>query len=517
MKLPTLVPPVVLLVLLLAAPARATEPKPPFAMPDVTPPAFSNRTFSILDYGAVGDGKTLNTAAFAKAIAACTAAGGGVVVVPRGVYITGAVNLKNNVNLHLEAGAEIRGSENFDDFLPPVLTRFEGLELYNYSPLIYALNCTNIALTGPGVINGSGHAWLNTAYAARTRINVKIPVEKRLSLDREHPLRPSLVQPVRCTNVFLEGFTAVDSPMWNISPMYCENLVIRGLQIINKGHNGDGIDPDSCRNIIIEDCTLDTGDDCIAIKSGRDADGRRVGIPSENIIIRRIHSKRGHGAVTLGSEMSGGIRNVYAYDCDFDGTNIGLRFKTARGRGSYIENAYYENIRMPKVTGTGIEFTCVYEKPNPAPVSEATPRVRGIHFKNVICGASWNAIEMIGISELPMEDVTLEDVQIAGAVGARFSFIKNLSLRNVTVNLLAEKRKRKDPTFRFASDAAYGFRDCADVKLDHIVAGKGAPVFLDLRGAATANVQLANTDVSGAAKDVVFLESAKAEALQREK
>jgi len=158
MKLPTHIPSFVLLVLLLAVPTRAAEPKPPFAMPTVTSPVFPNRAFSILDCGAVGDGKTLNTAAFAKAIAACTAAGGGVVVVPRGVYVTGAVNLKNNVNLHLEAGAEIRGSENFDDFLPPVLTRFEGLELYNYSPLIYALDCTNIALTGPGVINGSGHA-----------------------------------------------------------------------------------------------------------------------------------------------------------------------------------------------------------------------------------------------------------------------------------------------------------------------------------------------------------------------
>jgi polygalacturonase len=491
--------------------------KPPFEMPNLIRPVFPDRVVKLSEHGAVGDGTTLNTKAFAVAIAACADAGGGTVLVPKGVFVTGAVHLKSNINLRLEDGAEIRGSTNFDDFLPPVLQRFEGLELYNYSPLIYALNCTNIAVTGSGTINGSGPAWWSTKYSGRGPINrlLKEPTEKRVLPNKENPLRPALIQPVHCTNVYFDGFTVIDSPMWNISPLYCENLIIRNLKVINKGHNGDGIDPDSCRNIIIEDCMLDTGDDNIAIKSGRDADGRRIGKPSENIIIRRIKTKRGHGAVTMGSEMSGGIRNVFVYDCDFDGTNIGLRFKTARGRGAYIENCWYQDIRMTQVKTHAIEFNSVYEYPNPKPINDGTPRVRGIHFKNVTCAGSWIAIEMIGISELPMEDVTLDNVSITGSIGARFSFINNLRLSNVTINLVPGKPGRKDPSFRFESVAAYGLRDCANVTLDHLVAGGSIPLFLDFRGARTDNICLSNTDCGGAEKNAAFTEEARPASLKR--
>jgi polygalacturonase len=394
-------------------PVSSIETSAPFQMQQWQPPSFPNRTFDIRDYGAVGDGKTKNTDAFARAIAEAARAGGGLVLVPKGIWLTGPIHLKSNINLHLAEEAELRFSTDFDDYLPRVFTRWEGTEMKTHSPLIYANGCTNIAITGPGLLNGQGKPWWDKKVRGEIH-------------------RPSFIQPINCRNILLEGFSIGSGPMWTIHPVYCENVIIRNVRVQTEGPNNDGINPDSCRNVLIEHCYISTGDDCIAIKSGRDEDGWRVGKPCQNIVVRNCRMKNGHGGVVIGSEMSGDVRNVFVRNCIFDGTDRGIRMKSRRGRGGVVENIWFQDIKMGRIRDEAIRMNLLYGS-GKTPASKKPPTFRNIHIQNVTCQQAEHAIEIIGLPERPIENITLENVSISAEKGLSCTNAKDIKLNNVNI------------------------------------------------------------------------------------
>jgi polygalacturonase len=361
----------------------------PAILAQIVPPTFPARDFVITNYGAVGDGATDCTEAFRRAIETCHQAGGGRVVVPPGTFLSGAIHLQNHVNLYLSKGATIRFSVDLKKYLPIVFTRFECTEVMNYSPFIYALGQEDIAITGQGTLDGQASAgvwyqWKSIATDAKRLVDMGaqgVPVEQRIFGEGYH-LRPNFIEPVRCRNVLIEGVRIIDSPMWVLHPLYCTNVTIRGVTVDTKGPNTDGCDPDSCRNVLIRDCAFSDGDDCIAVKSGRDADGRRVNIPCENVVIRNCVFRDGHGGVTMGSETAGGIRNVFAENCRFDSPNLdqAMRFKTNPARGGFIENVYLRACSV-KTAKVGIHMTMRYGSSG-ARDGAFIPVVRNIDIRN---------------------------------------------------------------------------------------------------------------------------------------
>jgi hypothetical protein len=397
----------------------------PFPMAAPARPAFPPRTFDVTDFGAVADGATKNTDAFRRAVAAAVNAGGGTIRVPPGRWLTGPIHLESNLNLHLEEGAELLFSRDFADYLPPVFTRWEGLEVYNYSPLIYAKDCTNVAVTGRGKLDGQGQAWWpwkRTQREAAARLyelaSAGTPVEDRV-FGVEGGLRPSFVQTVGCTNVLIEGVTLTNGPMWTIHPVYSENVIVRDVKVITEGPNNDGCNPDSSRNVLIEDSFFSTGDDCVVIKSGLNEDGWRVGRPSENIVVRRLKGELGHGGVVIGSEMSGGVRNVYVTDSEFKGTDRGLRIKSMRGRGGVVENVFYENVRHRDIRLMVVELTTFYASSTLEPKTRIPPLIRNVRIRNVVGYGAEKAMEIIGLPEAPIQDVIVENSEIKSKFGAR--------------------------------------------------------------------------------------------------
>jgi polygalacturonase len=355
----------------------------------IVPPSFPAREFVITNFGGAGDGVTDCTEAFRLAIEACHTAGGGRVVVPRGVFSTGAIHLLSNVNLHIAKGATIRFSTDTKKYMPAVFTRYECTEVMSYSPFIYALEQQNIAITGEGTLDGQASAgvwyqWKKQAQDARRLVQMGqdgVPVDKRVFGEGYH-LRPNFIEPVRCRNILIEGVRILDSPMWVLHPLYCTNITIRGVTVDTKGPNTDGCDPDSCTDVLIKDCSFSDGDDCIAVKSGRDGDGRRVNIPSENIVIRDCTFQAGHGGVTMGSETSGGIRNVFAEHCQFDSPDLdaAMRFKTNPARGGFIENIYIRNCTA-RTAKVGVHMTMRYSSSG-ARDGDSIPRVRNIDIRD---------------------------------------------------------------------------------------------------------------------------------------
>ena len=346
-----------------ALPEQIAPIEAPFQMPQLQRPVFPSRTFNILHYGANSDGTTKNTEAFRQAIAACVAGGGGKVLVPSGKWFTGAIQLKSNVNLCLQEGAEIHFSDDPADYLPVVFTRWQGVEVMNYSPLIYARDCENIAVTGPGKLFGHGSrwwAWKKQADSQRyPNTHFKgIPPEQRIYGSSEVGLRPQFISPINCRNVLLEGFTIADpGPFWTIDPIYCENVIIRGLSIhTTGGPNTDGIDIDSTRNVLVEYCLLDVGDDGVCLKSGYNEDGWRVAKPTENVVVRNVTTLHCHGGIVIGSETSGNVRNVLAYDCLCDGSEMGIRIKSNASRGGVMENICCRDMTMRHIKKDAIHY-----------------------------------------------------------------------------------------------------------------------------------------------------------------
>ena len=425
----------------------------PAILKRIKPPVFPKRDFEITRYGAVGDGKTDSTEAFRKAIGECNKAGGGRVVVPAGSFLTGAIHLKSNVNLHISSGGTIKFSQDPKKYLPLVFSRWEGMELMNYSPFIYAFEQENIAITGQGTLDGQGdnehwwpwkgqarHGWKKgdpdqkKARAALEEMTEKgVPVRDRV-FGEGHYLRPQFIQPYRSQNVLIEGVTIKNSPMWEINPVLCTNVTVRKVTISSHGPNNDGCDPESCKDVLIEDCYFDTGDDCIAIKSGRNADGRRLNVPSENFVIRGCQMKDGHGGITIGSEISGGVRNVFAENCRLDSPNLdhALRVKNNAMRGGLLENLYFRNIEVGQVAHAVITIDFNYEE---GEKGKFIPVVRNFVVDKLKSGKSQYALDIQGFKHAPIINIRLENSTFENV--AKPSIMKNvkgLSLRNVRVN-----------------------------------------------------------------------------------
>jgi polygalacturonase len=399
--------------------------------------------YDVRSYGAVGDGVTLTTTAIQKAVDACSADGGGKVVVPAGRYLTGPIFLKSQVQVELESGAVLAGSTNFNDY-PPIDGRWEGIERKIYASLFTGRGLYNVSITGRGVMEGQGAVW----WGANRRT---MDLRKKLRLKGREPEnppeaplrwpRPRMINLYNCTNVLIRDITILNSPSWNVHPVYCENVTLDNVTILAPDHgapNTDAVDPDSCRNVRISNCHFDVGDDCIVIKSGYNEDGRRVGIPCENILVSNCTFGHGHGGVAVGSEMSGSVRNVTVVNCVFDGTQRGLRVKTALGRGGVVENFRASNLVMRNISDAAFSITADYGDSQSGGkavgAAEAIPVMRHFSWENVSVVNAKKVADLSGLAVSPLEDFRLSNVQATGAkAGIRCENAKDVVLENISL------------------------------------------------------------------------------------
>ena len=418
---------------------------PPFDMPAFSDLNIPQKNCDIMDFGAKNNGTTLNTAAFEKAISECANAGGGHILVPAGTWLTGAIHLKSNIDLHLEKDATILFSEKPEDYLPVVFTRFEGIELMNYSPFIYANDCENISISGKGTLDGQGKIWLKwkdlqkgDAQRLYKLATDNVPVEERIFAQKGDNLRPFFVEFVNCKNIQLFDFTLKNSPMWSIHSLYSENVLIRGVQVITDGHNNDGVVIDSSKYVLVDNVYLETGDDSISIKSGLDNDGWRVNRPAENIVIKNSRMKNGHSSITVGSEMSGGVKNIYIENCSFEKSGQGIRVKSMLGRGGYVENIWARNIQMAKIENAALQFEMTYDSSTNNPVTDALPKIENINIDNIkISGNSPKYLVKInGLPERRVKNVTLSnitaDTTTKSEKGITIGNAQNIHLKNIS-------------------------------------------------------------------------------------
>jgi polygalacturonase len=450
-------------------------------MPSVMRPVIPQYTVNLSDYGASGDGQALNTAAFEKAFAALASKGGGELIVPPGIWLTGPIKLRSNVNLHLDRGALIQFSGDFQLYPLTVIDLKGEKEVDSVSP-ISGQNLENVAITGEGILDGGGNAWrplkkgklgdgdwkaltksggvLNdkgdTWWPSRDAMNgEKLAAQLRAAgalnpadYEPAHQfLRPKMLRLIGCKKVLLEGVTFQNPPNWTLNPALCEDVSILNVQVRNAptAQNSDALDLESCRRAVIRDCTFDAGDDGICLKSGKDAAGRRIGVPTEDVLVAGCTVYHAHGGFTIGSEMSGGVRNVRVDNCTFIGTDVGLRFKSTRGRGGVVEKIFISNVRMADITGDAINFNLYYGGKSPLdetsgtvethlpPVTEATPQFRDIHIENVICRGAQSAIVLQGLPEMPLRDISLKNVSITAQKGVFVTDADGIQFENVRV------------------------------------------------------------------------------------
>ncbi|GAA4761016.1 MULTISPECIES: glycoside hydrolase family 28 protein [Flavobacterium] len=425
-------------------------------------PQFQNKDYSILDFGAQAIENYNNSEAFRKTIETCSKNGGGRVIVPKGKFLTGPIHLENNVNLHLEEGSEILFSTNPDDYYPLVHTSFEGLELMNYSPLIYAFNKKNIAVTGKGVLNGQAdkNNWwpwkgsnsenIDFGYkvggpSQQDESNLpqlmlmaenNTPVDERV-FGKNHYLRPNFIEPFECENILIQGIKIINAPFWIIHPVKSKNITIDGVHIESHGPNNDGCDPEYSKNVLIKNCIFNTGDDCIAIKAGRDSEGRRIAIKSENIIVRDCKMIDGHGGVVIGSEMSAGVSNVFVVNCIMDSPNLdrAIRIKTNTKRGGTVDGLYVRNLKVGKVKESVLRINMNYSVYGNQ-TGNFIPEVKNIYLQNITVedGGKY-AIYADGLEKSKIKNVVLNNVKIK-KVKEPFSIthIENLKITNSKIN-----------------------------------------------------------------------------------
>lgn len=512
-----------------------------FELPLIQQPAFKKDTFDIVTYGARSNGITLNSAAIAKAIDACGANGGGTVLIPKGFWLTGPIVLKSNVNLHLSEGALLQFSDKYEDY-PLVKTSWEGLEAIRCQSPISATGAENLAITGHGVVDGAGQVWravkkekltegqwktlLASGGVLSKDLKTWYPTEKSLlgsntkgagniaagyNLDNVADfrdfLRPNMVRLTSCNKILLEGVTFQNSPAWNLHPMLCENITLKNLTVRNPWYaqNGDGVDLESCRFGMIDNCSFDVGDDGICIKSGRDEEGRKRGVPTENIIVQNSTVFHGHGGFVIGSEMSGGVKNLFIKNCSFLGTDVGLRFKTARGRGGVVEDIFISDINMGQIPGEAILFDMYYMAKDPVPqpgesnelpamtiepVNEGTPRFRNFHIRNVVCKGAGTGIMVRGLPEMSIKDIFVENAYLQSDKGLVCIEGENIHLKNVT--LLTK------------SKTVMQVRNSRNVTLDKIIYADNRDLLLDVSGELSKGIRLLNTDDKKAKKDIVL-------------
>lgn len=511
-------------------------------LPAVTVPTFRKDTISIMKQGAVPDGNTLNTQPINSAIHILSKRGGGVVLIPAGLWLTGPIELKSNVNLHLSAGATLLFSKDVGLY-PLVKGNWEGIpQMRNQSPLS-AMNATNIAITGKGIIDGNGDAWrmvkkdkLNetqwkklvasggvlsddkkTWYPSEQSLKgSKLTNPGAISPEKDDAfyasvkdfLRPNLLLLANCKNILLEGVTFQNSPAWCLHPLMCENLAVRNIFVKNPWYaqNGDGIDVESCKNVLIENSTFDVGDDALCMKSGRDEEGRKRAMPTENVMIRNCTVYASHGGFVIGSEMSGGARNIYVSNCTFIGTDIGLRFKTTRGRGGVVENIFIKDIYMKDIVGEAILFDMYYMAKDPVPlagekrelpkvefkpVDETTPVFRNFRVSNVYCNGADKAIFIRGLPEMHVKDIVLENMVLQAGKGFDIQEASGISFKNIRV--LSEE-----------TSPVVDVLQSDKLLFDNITCKEGSLLFFRVSGERCSDISIKNTDASKAKEKIVY-------------
>lgn len=482
---------------------------------------FGQSYYNVIDYGAKKDSSMLATEAIKKAIEKASDAGGGTVYFPAGKYLTGPIHLKSNITLFIDAGAELYFSDNFDHYLPMVPSRWEGTMVTNFSPFIYAYEAENIAIIGRGTLNGNGKKWW-----AYSEVHVKNSPEStwqkefhRLNKEVLHPdlpgwvergfLRPPFIQPMYCKNVRIEGITIKNSPFWTINPEFCDNVTVDGVTINNPpSPNTDGINPESCSNVHIANCHISVGDDCITIKSGKDRSGRKEARPAENYTITNCTMLSGHGGVVIGSEMSGDVKKITISNCVFDGTDRGIRIKTARGRGGVVEDIRVSNVVMKNIKQQAIVLDMQYAKTAKEPISERTPRFRNIHLSNITAQGK-QAGFLNGLEEMPIEDISFNDIVMETALGFDIKEVKNISFNNVLINAA------KGPAIQaaqvedlqviglrtsktFADHPILALRNVQNVFITNAFPMAASDIFLKLEGADTKAIMLRSNNFSKA-------------------
>lgn len=414
---------------------RTIEVDAPFPMEGVRECIFPEQDFSIADYGAVAGGEVLNTEAIARTIEACHQAGGGRVLVPAGEWLTGPIHFKSNINLHLEEGATLRFTDNPSDYLPAVMTSWEGLECYNYSPLLYAFECENVAITGEGTLAPIMDTWrtwfkrpaphMEALKKLYTMASTNVPVEERQMAVGENNLRPHLIHFNRCKNVLLDSFKIRESPFWTIHLYMCDGGIVRNLDVYAHGHNNDGVDLEMSRNFLIEDCVFDQGDDAVVIKAGRNQDAWRLNSPSENIVIRNCSVLQGHVLLGIGSEMSGGVRNIYMHDCEVRDSVFRLFFvKTNHRRGGFVENIWMKRVQAEAMQRVmEVDMDVLYQWRDLVPTyQDSITRIRGLYMDGVTCKRTQAIYDLKGDPRKPIREVEIRNL----SVGEVTEFVKHV-------------------------------------------------------------------------------------------
>ena len=490
--------------------------------------------YNVLRYGAKNDSSKPATKAISAAIEAAAKKGGGTVYFPAGKYLTGPIHLKSNITIFIDAGAELHFSDNFDDYLPMVESRYEGVDLKSFSPLFYAYKAENISIIGRGLINGHGKRWWEYVLSfkegpARNKYQRMFDSLNRDILLPDDPaqmkkgfLRPPFIQLMYCRNVLVQGITIVNSPFWTVNPEFCENVTVDGVTINNpRSPNTDGINPESCRYVHISNCHISVGDDCITIKSGKDRPGRAKAAPAENYTITNCTMLSGHGGVVIGSEMSGGVRKITISNCVFDGTDRGIRIKTARGRGGVVEEIRVDNIIMKNIRQQAIVLDMAYARTEPEPVSERTPGFRNIHFSNITAQTD-EAININGLAEMPVDDISFTDIQFDAQRGATIREASHIEFHNVRINtkegssLVAENVKgividALQTMTPHASAPTISVNNVQDVFIYNCNVDQPTPVFLQVRGKRSRNIVFGSNNLSNAQKTVVKEDDVTAE------
>ena len=474
--------------------------------------------FNVVDYGAVGNSTILCTKAIQKAVDGCASTGGGTVYFPAGRYVTGAIFLKSNVTLHISEGATLLASTNFEHF-PPFKPRWRILsDDTQRSSLITGVDLENVAITGRGKLDGQGRPWWD---ALRKDKKAKEGQPKILTYGR-----PRVINLYRCRNVRIEDVTIVDSPSWTVHPVGCDNLVVDGISIINPedGPNTDGVNPESCRNVRIANCFIDTGDDCITLKSGQDEEGRLKARPTENVTITNCVMYKGHGAIVIGSEMSGGVRNVTASNIVCVGTDRAVRIKSTRGRGGVVENIRYSNFIVENVREP-IYITSFYTKTDPEPVSERTPIFRDIAISHFTIKNCPYTARIYGLPEMPIQQLRITDVTASTEVGFLCDSVEGLELNNVEVNAGKgspfEISHCKDIELRGvkstkpkADKPVVKMKNVQDAFIQGCRAFDGTGTFLELAGKSTDKILLIGNDLSAAKNHFVLKDDVPKRAIE---
>jgi polygalacturonase len=522
-------------------------------LPVIHKPTFKKDTINIMKHGAIADGVTLNTKAINETIDECSRKGGGVVLIPSGLWLTGPIVLKSNVNLHIDRAAIVQFTNDKDQY-PIVAGNWEGHPAARCQSPISGIDLENIAITGGGIIDGNGDGWRWIAKDRLTEGEWKhkiaaggvvtedgktwFPSERSLKgyktkdagwlkpgmttadfTEIRDFLRPNLLVLNNCKKVLLDGPSFQNSPAWCLHTLLCEDLTLNDVHVRNPWYaaNGDGIDVESCKGVLIENSTFDAGDDGICVKSGRDEDGRKRGRPTENIIVRNDVVYRAHGGFVVGSEMSGGARNIFVSDCSFLGTDIGLRFKTVRGRGGMVEKIYVKNIHMRDIVHQAVLLDMYYFAKPPSiadvyagtakidvpPVSEATPQFRDIHISNIVCDGAEEGIFVRGLPEMNIREIELSDMVLKTAKGAELIEAQNIGLKNIRL-ITAD-----------TSQPVVYIENSSNLHLDNISYNTGAGLLFSINGNRCAKIRVADTDRSKAVHDAAFNYGAAKDALEQ--